>query len=55
MKDDTEKHVLIGKIENRLNQFRTTSEPNINSYLYEAIRIDEPFGTIIVKERNFSL
>ena len=56
MKDETEKHLLIGKIENRVNQFRTTAEPNLNSYLDEVIKIDEPFGTIIVKDSNcFSL
>ena len=42
MKYDTDKSGIIGKIGNRVNQFRTTVETNLNSYLNELINLESP-------------
>ena len=56
MKYDTNKHVLIGNIGNRGNQFRTTVEKKLNSYINELINFSEPFSTIFVRDKTgFSL
>ena len=47
MKYDTDKHEMIGNIGKRGNQFRTTLEKNMNTYLNKLTNFDEPFTTII--------
>ena len=55
-KDDTEKHGLIVKVDNRGNKFRTTVEPNLNSYFSEIINFSKTLETIIVRDKTlFSL
>ena len=56
MNDDTDKHILIVNILNRGNQFRTTVERKLNSYINELINFSEPFSTIFVRDKTgFSL
>ena len=49
MKDDTDKHLLIGKIGNGGNQFITTVEKNWNSHFNELINFYVPFETRILR------
>ena len=52
MNDYTEKHGVIGRIVNRINQFRTTVEENSNSCFNKTMQISEPFATRTVKEKT---
>ena len=52
MKSGTDKYGLVENIGNKGNQFRTTVEPNFNSYFIELITLSEPFQTILVIEKT---
>ena len=51
MKDDIDKHGIIVKVFNRVNQFKTSFEKNINSYFNELINFSKSFVTRIVRDR----
>ena len=47
-----QKHGLIVRIYNRGNQFRTSAEPNLNSYFNELINFADKVTTKVVGEKN---
>ena len=52
MKDYTNKHGIIVNSGNRINQFITTVELNLNINFNEIIKFIKPFSTVIVINNN---
>ena len=51
MKDDSDKHIIIGNIGNKGNKLIDTVEPNLNIYSNDIINFAKPF-TNITKEKR---